>query len=121
MVAPHGNGADHAHRRTDDLEACGFRLLTGPTFDPPGQYHPPHTTLSKTARPALAPEAVGPIDAVLLSHDQHADNLDNSGLAFLPRAGRVLTTLAGAQRLGILWKACCRGRPSSSERPMGRN
>jgi hypothetical protein len=63
------------------LEACGFRLLTDPTFDPPGQYQPPHTTLSKTARPALAPEAVGPIDAVLLSHDQHADNLDNSGPA----------------------------------------
>jgi hypothetical protein len=35
-----------------------------------------------------------------LSHDQHADNLDNSGRAFLPRAGRVLMTLAGAQRLG---------------------
>jgi len=82
------------------LEAAGFRILTDPTFDPPGQYQLAHTTLSKTARPALTPEAVGKIDAVLLSHDQHADNLDHSGRAFLPRAGRVLTTLAGAQRLG---------------------
>jgi L-ascorbate metabolism protein UlaG (beta-lactamase superfamily) len=82
------------------LEACGFRLLTDPTFDPPGRYQLAHTTLSKTARSALTPEDVGAIDAVLLSHDQHADNLDTSGRAFLPRAGRVLTTLAGAQRLG---------------------
>jgi L-ascorbate metabolism protein UlaG (beta-lactamase superfamily) len=82
------------------LEANGFRLLTDPTFDPPGQYQLPHATLRKTAHPALTPEAVGPVDAVLLSHDQHADNLDHSGRAYLPRAGRVLTTLAGAQRLG---------------------
>jgi L-ascorbate metabolism protein UlaG (beta-lactamase superfamily) len=34
-----------------------------------------------------------------LSHDQHADNLDHAGRAFLPRVARVLTTLAGAQRL----------------------
>jgi hypothetical protein len=37
---------------------------------------------------------------VLLSHDQHADNLDPSGRAFLARAPRVLTTVAGARRLG---------------------
>jgi len=37
---------------------------------------------------------------VLLSHDQHSDNLDNSGKAFLTKAGRVLTTVAGAKRLG---------------------
>jgi hypothetical protein len=37
---------------------------------------------------------------VLLSHDQHSDNLDNSGRAFLQRAERVLTTTAGASRLG---------------------
>ncbi|HEY7083513.1 MAG TPA: MBL fold metallo-hydrolase [Hyphomicrobiaceae bacterium] len=82
------------------LEVSGFRVLTDPTFDPPGQYHLAHTSLIKTAHPALTPAAVGKIDAVLLSHDQHADNLDHAGRAFLPRAGRVLTTRAGAQRLG---------------------
>jgi L-ascorbate metabolism protein UlaG (beta-lactamase superfamily) len=37
---------------------------------------------------------------VLLSHDQHSDNLDHSGKDFLARARRVLTTEAGAKRLG---------------------
>jgi hypothetical protein len=41
-----------------------------------------------------------PIDAVLLSNDQHADNLDDSGRAFLFRVRQVFTTEVGAQRLG---------------------
>src|SRR5262245_32683634 len=82
------------------IEVDGYRLLTDPTFDKPGQYRLPHVTLTKTEKPAIAADQVGPIDAVLLSHDQHADNLDNGGRALLSKAGRVLTTAAGAQRLG---------------------
>ncbi len=82
------------------LEVGGFRLLTDPTFDSPGEYRLPHVTLRKTSGPAVSAEDLGAIDAVLLSHDQHADNLDRSGRAFLAKAGRVLTTLAGAKRLG---------------------
>ena len=82
------------------IEAGGFRLLTDPTFDSPGEYRLPHVALKKTSKPALAAEAVGEIDAVLLSHDQYADNLDHSGRNFLASAGRVLTTKAGAERLG---------------------
>ena len=37
---------------------------------------------------------------MLLSHDHHADNLDDAGRALLPAAGAVLTTTAGARRLG---------------------
>ena len=37
---------------------------------------------------------------MLLSHDQHADNLDNTGRDFLRKALRVLTTAVGAKRLG---------------------
>jgi L-ascorbate metabolism protein UlaG (beta-lactamase superfamily) len=48
----------------------------------------------------VAADRVGAIDAVLLSHDHHADNLDVGGRAFLARAGRTLTTTAGAERLG---------------------
>ena len=74
------------------IEIDGFRLLTDPTFDAPRAYQLPHVRLEKLSGPALAEDAIGEIDAVLLSHDQHADNLDNSGKHFLPRAKRVLTT-----------------------------
>lgn len=82
------------------IEFAGFRLLTDPTFDGPGEYPLPHVTLKKTSAPAMSAADVGHIDAVLLSHDQHADNLDHGGRAFLPAAKRVLTTVAGASRLG---------------------
>src|SRR3984893_10187070 len=82
------------------IEIDGFRLLTDPTFDAPGAYQLPHVNLEKLTAPALSGEAVGKIDAVLLSHDQHADNLDHGGRDFLDHAKRVLTTVAGAKRLG---------------------
>src|SRR4051812_33307567 len=82
------------------IEAGGFRFLTDPTFDGPGRYQLPHVTLKKTSKPAMSFEQIGAIDAVLLSHDQHADNLDNGGRAYLAKARRVFTTVAGAQRLG---------------------
>jgi L-ascorbate metabolism protein UlaG (beta-lactamase superfamily) len=55
--------------------------------------------LHKLTGPALSPDEVEPIDAVLISHDHHSDNLDRGGRSFLPRAGRVLTTDAGVERL----------------------
>ncbi len=64
------------------IEASGFRLLTDPTFDAPGEYKLPHVTLKKLAGPARTAAEVGPVDAVLLSHDQHADNFDRSGKAY---------------------------------------
>src|SRR5260221_7900594 len=82
------------------LEIDGFRLLTDPTFDAPGAYQLPHVKLEKLTGPALSAKDVGDVDAVLLSHDQHSDNLDHSGKDFLGRAMRVLTTVAGAKRLG---------------------
>jgi L-ascorbate metabolism protein UlaG (beta-lactamase superfamily) len=82
------------------IELAGLHLLTDPTFDPPGRYDARGITLEKHRGPALAADALGPIDAVLLSHDQHFDNLDRSGRAFLPRAGRIFSTPSGAERLG---------------------
>jgi L-ascorbate metabolism protein UlaG (beta-lactamase superfamily) len=79
------------------LEYAGLRLLTDPTFDAPGEYA---GGLVKLTGPAVVADDVGAIDAVLLSHDHHSDNLDPAGRAFLPRAGRTLTTSAGAERLG---------------------
>ena len=82
------------------IEIDGFRLLTDPTFDLPGIYQLPHVKLEKLSGPALAADAIGEVDAVLLSHDQHSDNLDESGKRFLSRVRRVLTTEVGAKRLG---------------------
>ena len=81
------------------IELGGFRLLTDPTFDPPGQYQG-GVLLEKNAGPALSADEVGPVDAVLLSHDQHFDNLDHAGRAFLDKAPTTFTTNVGAQRLG---------------------
>ena len=82
------------------IEANGFRLLTDPTFDGPGDYTLPYTTLKKLAGPVRTAEEVGRVDAVLLSHDQHVDNFDRSGKVFAMAAPRLVTTRAGAQRLG---------------------
>jgi L-ascorbate metabolism protein UlaG (beta-lactamase superfamily) len=79
------------------LELGGLRILIDPSFDPPGKTP---NGLHKTEASAVGPDDVEPIDLVLVSHDHHDDNLDVSGRAFLPRAGRTLTTKAGAERLG---------------------
>lgn len=83
------------------LELGGWRILTDPTFDPPGRRYGFGwgTSSTKLVGPALPPEQVGPVDVVLLSHDHHADNLDDRGRSLLPAAGSVITTRAGARRL----------------------
>ena len=83
------------------LEVGGVRLLTDPTFDPAGaEYRAGSYVLRKTQGPALALDALGRIDAVLLSHDHHFDNLDHAGRRLLSSAARVLTTAEGAARVG---------------------
>jgi L-ascorbate metabolism protein UlaG (beta-lactamase superfamily) len=83
------------------LELGGARLLVDPTFDPPGEYPlGGGRSLTKTAPAALDAGDVGPVDAVLLSHDQHPDNLDTAGRALLADAPLVLTTELAAGRLG---------------------
>lgn len=80
------------------IEVDGVRLLTDPTFDPPGTYQARDIILEKLRGPALSANDIGRVDAVLLSHDQHWDNLDRSGRDFL--SGKiVLTTPVGAERL----------------------
>jgi L-ascorbate metabolism protein UlaG (beta-lactamase superfamily) len=82
------------------LEIGGLRLMTDPTLDPAGEqfmindkpaYH-------KTEGPATT--EIGKIDVVLLSHDQHGDNLDHAGRELLKQVGKTLTTKIGAERLG---------------------
>jgi L-ascorbate metabolism protein UlaG (beta-lactamase superfamily) len=82
------------------LEYAGLRFLTDPTLDPAGTEYPtPVYTLHKTQGPSLTAEQLGKIDAVLLSHDHHFDNLDHAGRAALAGARVVFTTRDGAERL----------------------
>ena len=59
-----------------------------------------HIGSRKLTGPALPMSELGTIDAVLLSHDHHDDNHDAVGRTLLPSAGTVITTVAGAKRLG---------------------
>lgn len=83
------------------IEVAGWRLLTDPTFDPPGRrygfgFGSASTKLAGPSRPSAA---LGRVDAVLLSHDHHADNLDDAGRALLSDVPTVVTTNSGARRL----------------------
>ena len=92
----------HIGGPTTLIEVGGWRLLTDPTFDPAGgKYNFGWRTGSrKLAGPAIPAADIAPIDAVLLSHEHHDDNLDPAGRALLPSAGVVVTTVSGAKRLG---------------------
>ncbi|MEV0467960.1 MBL fold metallo-hydrolase [Nocardia tengchongensis] len=72
--------------------------LTDPTFDGPSE-HQGRVTLVKLTGPAVPAAEIGPVDVVLLSHDQHADNLDVSGREFLASVETVLSTPDAAGRI----------------------
>jgi L-ascorbate metabolism protein UlaG (beta-lactamase superfamily) len=82
------------------IEVGGFRILTDPTFDPPGEYRLGQRVLTKLEGPAIGPAEIGSMDIVLLSHHQHPDNLDTAGRALLGTVPLVLTTPAAAEALG---------------------
>jgi len=73
---------------------CGELTLAG------SEYPTPVYTLRTTLGHAMAVESLLPLDAELLSHDHHFDNLDHAGRHLLSSAARVLTTAEGAARVG---------------------
>jgi L-ascorbate metabolism protein UlaG (beta-lactamase superfamily) len=81
---------------TTVVDIGGHRLVMDPTFDPPG----PHAYLTKLTGPAVGADALGPVDAVLISHDQHPDNLDDDGRRMALAAPLILTHPGAAGRLG---------------------
>lgn len=82
------------------LEYAGLRFVTDPTFDPPQSYSEPgETTLVKTGAPGLSRADLGTIDAVLLSHHSHKDNLDNEGLELIATGIPTLSTREAASDL----------------------
>ncbi|GGG61668.1 MBL fold metallo-hydrolase [Kocuria dechangensis] len=78
----------------------GVTFMTDPTFDDPCHFGdwggPP---LTKTTGPAVSQAQLPSPDVVLLSHDQHPDNLDEAGRALLPEAGTVFSTPEAAGRI----------------------
>lgn len=100
---------------------AGLRFLTDPTFDSAGTEYPAAAyTLRKTRPPAMPAVRLGGLDAVLLSHDHHVDNLDHAGRSLLARVPVVYTTAAGAERLGApakglaVWEAVTLRAPDGS-------
>lgn len=81
---------------TTVIDVAGWRFVIDPTFDQPGE----HGYLTKTVGPAIPASAMGPVDAVLISHDEHLDNLDIEGRRFALSAPMVLTHPGAARRLG---------------------
>ncbi len=81
---------------TTVVDIAGRRIVMDPTFDPPGV----HTYLTKITGPAVSADALGRVDAVLITHDQHPDNLDDDGRRFALAAPLVLTHPGAAGRLG---------------------
>lgn len=98
------------------IEIGGLRLLTDPTFDPPGDHPVGNRVLTKTSGPALAPAALGPVDTVLLSHDQHPDNLDRLGRDYLAGVPLALSTASAEARLG----GTVRSLPNWQQTELGR-
>ena len=83
------------------IEVGGVRLLTDPVLDPAGSaFDYGLYRLEKMSAASVTPDQLGRIDAVLLSHEQHGDNLDRAGRELLSRVPRVLTTPEGASVLG---------------------
>ncbi|WP_051640176.1 MBL fold metallo-hydrolase [Cellulomonas sp. URHE0023] len=84
------------------LTYAGLTFLTDPTFDDPRAFPAAGAggvTLTKLVGPAIAVRDLGPVDVVLLSHDQHADNLDDAGRAFLADVPTVVSTQDAADRV----------------------
>lgn len=93
--------ATHVGTATVLLEVGGVTILTDPAFDPAGTLYDAGTPIEteRLAAAALSVTDLPPIDVVLLSHDEHADNLDLAGRKLLADVATVLTTASGAARI----------------------
>jgi L-ascorbate metabolism protein UlaG (beta-lactamase superfamily) len=81
---------------TTVIDIAGRRIVMDPTFDPPG----PHDYLTKLTGPAVSAADLGEVDVVLISHDQHKDNLDDAGRRMAEAAPLIVTNPGAAGRFG---------------------
>lgn len=94
----------HVGTATLVLEVGPFRLITDPALDPAGEEYAfgwgTHSRKLLDPLPSRSEIESLSFDAALVSHDQHADNLDEPGRRLLDRAAVTITTRKGARRLG---------------------
>jgi L-ascorbate metabolism protein UlaG (beta-lactamase superfamily) len=93
----------HIGTATAIIEIDNVRFITDPMFLPAGAHPQPmpdgtFVDLTTDQGPALQLEQLPHIDCVLLSHEDHIDNLDETGRILL-NGRHVLTTVDGAQKL----------------------
>lgn len=72
------------------------RFLTDPTFSEPGTWG----VMTKLEPPAIPPASLGSVDVVLLSHQDHKDNLDDEGRVVAEQAGQIITNPTSATAFG---------------------
>ena len=89
----------HIGTATAIIHLDGVNLITDPVFSQAGtEWDLGIIILKLKDTPALSLADLPPIDAVLLSHEDHADNLDEPGRGLLD-GRQVLTTSDGAKKL----------------------
>jgi L-ascorbate metabolism protein UlaG (beta-lactamase superfamily) len=89
----------HIGGPTAVLNLGGLTFLIDPAFDEPRDYQLPGRVMTKLTGPAIPAAELGQIDVVLVSHDQHKDNLDDAGRALLASIPTVLSTPDAATRI----------------------
>lgn len=82
----------------------GYKILTDPTLNKKDGWFPQYVSKplafsKKYLNPALTPSEIGEVDLVLLSHDHHKDNLDETGRNFIKTVPLVLSTTDAVHRL----------------------
>ena len=89
----------HVGHSTHVLSVAGARFLTDPWF-----FDPAFGALSHVQGPAVAPEAIGSLDALLVTHD-HADHADLRAMDRLDKRATAIVATAElaqkARRLGF--------------------
>jgi L-ascorbate metabolism protein UlaG (beta-lactamase superfamily) len=95
---------------TTVLRLGGFTLLTDPNFLHRGQraYLGYGLSSKRLTEPALQPDQLPPLDAVLLSH-LHGDHFDRVARRGLPKDLPVITTPQAARKLGRWGFRTCMG------------
>lgn len=90
----------HIGTATAIFETAGVTFLTDPVFSPAGTTWDMGggNVLKNTETSAFGLDNLPPIDAILLSHEDHPDNLDELGRQLL-NGRRVFTTQDGAKNL----------------------